>query len=81
MTDEQIAALEPRVVTAALVRTLRERTLAGMADCKRALDERLGIEALAEERLRYKGTSRQGREPLYLRWLELTRQRREREAM
>jgi elongation factor Ts len=42
-------------ISPALVKTLRERTNAGMMDCKRALDEASGDMAKAEELLRKRG--------------------------
>ena len=43
------------LVSPALVKTLREKTNAGMMDCKRALDEAAGDLEKAEEILRKKG--------------------------
>lgn len=48
-------------VTPALVKTLREKTNAGMMDCKRALDESEGDLAKAEEILRKKGIASAGK--------------------
>ncbi|HEY8673195.1 MAG TPA: elongation factor Ts, partial [Candidatus Dormibacteraeota bacterium] len=45
-------------VTAAMVKALRERTGAGMMDCKRALVESDGDMDKAEDWLRAKGFSR-----------------------
>ncbi|HEY5811454.1 MAG TPA: elongation factor Ts, partial [Terrimicrobiaceae bacterium] len=42
-------------VSPTLVKALREKTNAGMMDCKRALDETSGDMAKAEELLRKKG--------------------------
>jgi elongation factor Ts len=47
-------------VTAALVKELREKTTAGMMDCKKALAENGGDLAKAEEWLRKKGLSKAG---------------------
>ncbi len=48
-------------VTPALVKTLREKTNAGMMDCKRALDESEGDLTKAEEILRKKGIASAGK--------------------
>lgn len=48
-------------VTPALVRELREKTNAGMMDCKRALDDSGGDLAKAEESLRKKGIASAGK--------------------
>ncbi len=45
-------------ITAGLVKELREKTNAGMMDCKKALDECKGDMAKAEDWLRQKGLSR-----------------------
>src|SRR5438034_10545686 len=45
-------------ITAAMVRDLREKTGAGMMDCKKALAEAKGDFAAAEEWLRKKGISK-----------------------
>lgn len=47
-------------ITAAMVKELRERTLAGMADCKKALDETGGDMEKAAEWLRKKGITKAG---------------------
>lgn len=47
-------------ITAAMVKELRERTLAGMADCKKALDETGGDMEKASEWLRKKGITKAG---------------------
>ena len=71
VADDVLRDLAPQIVTSERVRRLSERTRVGFADCKRALEERHGVELLAESWLRCKGTMLQGREPLYMRWLEL----------
>ena len=48
-------------ITPALVKELREKTNAGMMDCKRALDESAGDVAKAEEILRKKGIASAGK--------------------
>lgn len=48
-------------ITPALVKELREKTNAGMMDCKRALDESGGDVAKAEEILRKKGIASAGK--------------------
>lgn len=48
-------------ITPALVKELREKTNAGMMDCKRALDEAAGDVAKAEEILRKKGIASAGK--------------------
>lgn len=48
-------------VTASLVKDLRERTNAGMMDCKKALDEASGDMARAEEILRKRGIASAGK--------------------
>src|SRR5438552_2939157 len=48
-------------VSPALVKTLREKTNAGMMDCKKALDEASGDLAKAEEILRKKGIASAGK--------------------
>ena len=45
-------------ITAALVKELRERTLAGMADCKKALEEAAGDMEKAADWLRKKGITK-----------------------
>ncbi len=47
-------------ITAALVKELRDRTLAGMADCKKALEETGGDAEKAAEWLRKKGITKAG---------------------
>ena len=47
-------------ITAALVKELRDRTLAGMADCKKALEETSGDTEKAAEWLRKKGITKAG---------------------
>ena len=47
-------------ITAALVKELRDRTLAGMADCKKALEETDGDTEKAAEWLRKKGITKAG---------------------
>jgi len=47
-------------ITAALVKELRDRTLAGMADCKKALEETGGDPEKAAEWLRKKGITKAG---------------------
>ena len=47
-------------ITAALVKELRDRTLAGMADCKKALEEAGGDAEKAAEWLRKKGITKAG---------------------
>jgi elongation factor Ts len=48
-------------ITPSLVKELREKTNAGMMDCKRALDEAAGDVAKAEEILRKKGIASAGK--------------------
>ena len=45
-------------VTAALVKELRERTAAGMMDCKKALEEAAGDIELAIENMRKSGQAK-----------------------
>lgn len=47
-------------ITAALIKELRDRTLAGMADCKKALEETGGDAEKAAEWLRKKGITKAG---------------------
>ena len=47
-------------ITAALIKELRDRTLAGMADCKKALEETSGDAEKAAEWLRKKGITKAG---------------------
>jgi len=47
-------------ITAAMVKDLRDRTLAGMADCKKALEETGGDAEKAAEWLRKKGITKAG---------------------
>src|SRR5437868_8351164 len=47
-------------ITAAMVKELRERTMAGMADCKKALEETGGDNEKAAEWLRKKGITKAG---------------------
>ena len=47
-------------ITAGAVKELRERTLAGMADCKKALEETAGDMEKAAEWLRKKGITKAG---------------------
>src|SRR5436305_1880800 len=47
-------------ITAASVKELRDRTLAGMADCKKALEETAGDTEKAAEWLRKKGITKAG---------------------
>ena len=48
-------------ITVELIKTLREKTNAGMMDCKKALDETGGDIAKAEELLRKKGIASAGK--------------------
>ncbi len=51
-------------ITAALVKELRDRTLAGMSDCKKALEETAGDTEKAAEWLRKKGITKAGQNQL-----------------
>lgn len=50
-------------ITAAMVKELREKTGAGMLDCKKALDEANGDVAKATELLREKGLAAAAKKP------------------
>lgn len=73
-SDEDLCAMEPRQVTAALVKEFRYTHGVGLREAKEALEQREGVALLALEYCHRKGTGTEHRAPLWTRWRALRQQ-------